>query len=181
MIGSTTLLRILIATVPCRLRSLLQHSFEGACSPLNRITDTNTMTILSSVARDLILINLLLWVHLVGSVPHHFSSPFIDKFYALQNGPPNSSLQILTLTSLRNGLVPSRRPFRPVPSPTPHFYLNGMATQPTAVRICSGTYQCSGKSEIWGVPNVMIALGFIDDGPVGDPDANPRLHDFLIE
>ena len=29
--------------------------------------------------------------------------------------------------------------------------------------MCSGTCQCSGKSEIWDVPNVMI-----DDGPVGD-------------
>ena len=28
---------------------------------------------------------------------------FIDKFYALQNGPPNSSQQILTLITLRNG------------------------------------------------------------------------------
>ena len=27
----------------------------------------------------------------------------------------------------------------------------------------------------------MIGLGCIDDGPVGDPDANPRLYDFLKE
>ena len=53
---------------------------------------------------------------------------FIDKFYALQNGLPNGSQQILTLTTLRNGLLKS---FRPAPSSTPPF----LATQPTAVNI----------------------------------------------
>ena len=30
-------------------------------------------------------------------------------------------------------------------------------------------------------PTPMIGLGFFDDGPVGDPDANVRLYDFLKE
>ena len=61
---------------------------------------------------------------------------FIDKFCALQNGPPNGSEQILTtLKTLRNGLVPSGRRFVRYHRQHPHFYLNGMATQPTAANI----------------------------------------------
>ena len=46
---------------------------------------------------------------------------------------------------------------------------------------CSGACQDGDKSEIWDVPNVMIRLGFIDDGPIGDPDANVRIYDPLKE
>src|SRR5258706_567685 len=47
-------------------------SFEGACSQLNRITDMNTMSIVSSVARNPMLLNFLPLVHLVGSILQHF-------------------------------------------------------------------------------------------------------------
>ena len=49
---------------------------------------------------------------------------------------------------------------------------------PNGPDICSGTYQCRGKDEIWDAPDGMIGLS-VDDGPVGDPDASPRLYDFL--
>src|SRR5258706_6199278 len=51
---------------------------------------------------------------------------------------------------------------------------------PNGPEICSGTYQCRGKDEIWDAPDGMIGLS-VDDGPVGDPDASPRLYDFLKE
>ena len=63
-----------------RIQSLLLHvSFthffniwlEGACSR-NGITDMNTMSILSSVATNPMLMNLLPSVYLVSSVPQHF-------------------------------------------------------------------------------------------------------------
>ena len=63
---------------------------------------------------------------------------FIDKFYALQNGPPNSSQQILTLTILRNDLMPSKTLFRPTPAPTSPFLPQRMTTQPTVIMILAG-------------------------------------------
>ena len=51
---------------------------------------------------------------------------------------------------------------------------------PNGPDICSGTYQCRGKDKIWDAPDGMIGLS-VDDGPVGDPDASPRLYDFLKE
>ena len=112
---------------------------------------------------------------------------FTDKFYALQNGPPNISLQILTLTTLRNDLVPSRTPFPPAPSPTSLFLPSWDGNpayggqDPSGLDICSSTCQYSGKSEIWDVPNVMIGLGFINDDPVRGSDAKPRRYHFLKE
>ena len=44
--------------------------------------------------------------------------------------------------------------------------------------LCSGTYQCRGKDEIWDAPDGMIGLS-VDDGPVSDAGASPRLYDFL--
>ena len=49
------------------------------------------------------------------------------------------------------------------------------------MEICSGACQGDGESEIWDVPNVMIGLGFIDDGPIRNPDANVRIYDLLKE
>ncbi len=54
-------------------------------------------------------------------VSHHPMSVLIDKFYALQNGPPNSSQQIFVWTTLRNSLMPSKTPLRPAPSPSSPF------------------------------------------------------------
>ena len=51
---------------------LVNISFEGACSPLNGVINMNKVSILSSITRDSMLINFLLLVHLVGSVPQHF-------------------------------------------------------------------------------------------------------------
>ena len=48
------------------------NSFATACSPLNGITDMNAMSIFSWIVRNLISINFLPLVHLVGSVPQHF-------------------------------------------------------------------------------------------------------------
>ena len=45
--------------------------------------------------------------------------------------------------------------------------------------ICSGTYRCSFKNEIWDVPDIMIGLPANDEGAVNDPDANVRLYDLL--
>ena len=70
--GRTTPLCIILAPVPLVFR-LFDILFKGACSPLNSITDMSTMPyILSSVARDPMLMYFLLLVHLVGSVPQHF-------------------------------------------------------------------------------------------------------------
>ena len=62
-----------------------------------------------------------------------------------------------------------------------------MATQPTAVKVLvdwkytplPARAMERAKSGVWPTP--MIGLGFIEDGPVGDPDANVRLYDFLKE
>ena len=69
------------------------------------------------------------------TISHRRISVFIDKFYALQNGPPNSSQQIYMWTTLRNSLMPSKTPFCLAPSAKfPHFYANGRAANPTAVK-----------------------------------------------
>ena len=47
------------------------------------------------------------------------------------------------------------------------------------MEICSGACKGGGKSEIWDMPDVMTGLGFIDDGPIGDPDANVRIYDLF--
>ena len=64
---------------------------------------------------------LLLLVRLVRSVPQRFLiasiSVLIDEFCASQDGPPNGPQQILTRTFSRNGLMPSKTPIRPGPSP----------------------------------------------------------------
>ena len=39
------------------------------------------------------------------------------------------------MMTLRNSLVPSRTPFRPAPFASSIFYLDGMASQPVAVKI----------------------------------------------
>ena len=61
---------------------LFNISFEGACSPRNGITDTNTMFIIPFVARNTILIDFLQLVHLVDSVSQYslIAYIFIDKF-----------------------------------------------------------------------------------------------------
>ena len=93
----------------------------------------SSMSILSSAARNPTLINFLWAVQLPTLCSTTFSYRlFIDKFYALQNGPPNSPSR---LTTLRNDLVPSRTPFVPRHRQHPHFYLNWMAAQPTVVNI----------------------------------------------
>ncbi len=98
-------------------------SFKGACSPLNGITDMKTMSILSSVAEEACADKLPAVVSPGGLCSTTFSnrsiSVFIDKFYALQNGPPNGSQQIFMWTTLCNSLMPPKTPFRPVPSPSP--------------------------------------------------------------
>jgi len=51
---------------------------------------------------------------------------------------------------------------------------------PNGPEICSGTFQCRGKNEIWDAPDNMIGLS-VDDGPVSEAEASPRLYDFLKE
>ena len=134
-IGPTTLLRVLIATIPlvsCLLRPLLQHLVRGSMFPLNRITDTNTISMLSSVARDLMLINFLPLVHLVSSVPQHFLIA-----YSLTNSTRyRTDRQIVPSRSLR------RRPSAmawclkdAVSSANTPISTNGVATQSTAVKV----------------------------------------------
>ena len=36
------------------------------------------------------------------------------------------------------------------------------------------------KRQIWDAPDGLVGLG-VDNGPVGDPDASPRLYGFLKE
>src|SRR5258706_855117 len=91
-------------------------------------------------------------------------SVFIDKFYALQNGPPNDSQQIFTWTTLRNSLIPSKaavlsdaianHPLSTLTDGHPTYGGQDLSGSET----CSGTCQCSGKSEIWDAPNDMIGL-----------------------
>ena len=100
-------------------------------------------------------ISSLLLVHLVAgglcstTFSHHL---FIDKLYALQNGPPNSSQQILTLAILCDSLMPSKTPFSDAIADLLNFTLtDGNPTygghDPTGSEICPGTCQCSSKSE----------------------------------
>ena len=111
-------------------------------------------------------ISFLLLVHLVAgglcstAFSHHL---FIDKLYALQNRPPNSSQQILTLAILCDSLMPSKMPFSDAIADLLNFTLtDGNPTYgghgPTRSEICPDTCQCSGKTEIWDAPNVMTAL-----------------------
>ena len=89
-------------------------------------------------------------------------SVFIDKFYALQNGPPNDSQQIFTWTTLRNSLIPSKaavlsdaianHPLSTLTGGHPTYGGQGLSGS----KKCSSTCQCSGKSEIWD--NDMIGL-----------------------
>ena len=74
---------------------------------------TNTMSILSSIARDPALINYLPLVHQLchTTFSHRLISAFIDKLYALQVGPPNGSQQTFTRTILCNSLIASMTPF----------------------------------------------------------------------
>ena len=44
--------------------------------------------------------------------------------------------------------------------------------------ICSAQFGCRHPGDIWDAPDGMIGLS-VDDGPVGDPNASPRLYDFL--
>lgn len=44
--------------------------------------------------------------------------------------------------------------------------------------ICSSVFQCRAPDDIWDAPDGMIGLS-VDDGPVGYPEASPRLYDFL--
>ena len=134
MIGSMTLFRILIATIPlvlCLLPPLVQHFVRRSMSPAESYHrhKHNVHSLFRYEGSDADKLPA------IGSSGGLCSTTFshrlfIDKFWALQNGPPNGSLQILTLTTLHNDLVPSRAPFRPASSPTSHFYLidNGMAT-----------------------------------------------------
>ena len=84
---------------------LFDISFEGA---LNGITNMNAMSILSSFFRcEESDADKLPAVGLPGGPcsTTFFHRLSIDKFNALQNGPPNSSQQIPTLTTLRNEMT----------------------------------------------------------------------------
>ena len=65
----------------------------------------------------------------------------------------------------------------------PHFYRNGMATQPTSAKVLVvrkyAPVPAKMEARAKSGTNVIIGLGFIDAGPVGDSDANVRLYDFL--
>ena len=67
----------------------------------------------------------------------------------------------------------------------PHFHLNGMATQPAAVKVLvDQKYAPVPANAMVRAKSGIIQcydLAYIDDGPVGDPDANLRLYDFLKE
>ena len=101
--------------------------------------------------------NFLPLVHLVGSVPQHFL--IAQKQCSLTNSTRyRMDRQKVPSRFLRGrrfeiARYPQGRRFIWPDRPHPHYYLNGMATQPTAVRIsgseiCSGTYQFSGEREI---------------------------------
>ena len=51
---------------------------------------------------------------------------------------------------------------------------------PSGSEICSSTYQCRGKDDIWDAPDVMIVLS-VNYGSVRDPAGNLRLYDLLKE
>ena len=78
-----------------------------------------------------------------------------------------------------NGLMTFKDVVSSAPSPT-YDSPTYSDQDPSGPDICSGTNQCRGKGEIWGAPVCMIGLS-VDDGPVGDPDATPRLYGFLKE
>jgi len=48
----------------------------------------------------------------------------------------------------------------------------------TSTAICSSYFNCRADGDIWDLPDGMLGLTF-DDGPVTDPNASPRLYDFL--
>ena len=78
-----------------------------------------------------------------------------------------------------NGFMPSKDLVSSAPSPKYDSPIYGNQ-DPSGPEICSGTYQCRSKDEIWDAPD--DAIGFsVDNGPSGDPDVSPRLYDFFKE
>ena len=96
---------------------------------------------------------------------------FLDKFYALQNGPPNAPQQILTSTTLRNCLVLLKDAVssgaianRPISDSDSTYGGHG----PIDSKFAPISASAATKSEIWVAPIVMIG------DAVGDLDANLR-------
>jgi peptidoglycan/xylan/chitin deacetylase (PgdA/CDA1 family) len=164
-------------------------TLEGACSPPNSITDVNTMSIPFSVARNLMLVNYLLLVHLVRSIPDHF--PIASHQYPLTNLTHcRVDHQMAHIRPIRGhpttmARCPQRRRFVRRHPRHPHFYLDGWRSnlrraRPQRTGNMLWHLSVQRRERNLGAPDGMIGLS-VDDGPVGDPDASPRLYDFLKE
>ena len=116
---------------------LFDISFKGACSPLNGITNMNTISMYSPFRCDRSDANML---RAVGSSGGLCSITFSHRQFIDRNStqyrtdPSKGSQQIFTPMTLRNSLVPSKTPFRPARSPTSRFLTSRVATEPTAVK-----------------------------------------------
>lgn len=126
--GPTSLLHILIVTIP--LVSCLPHPSVEHLAPRSMFPTKwyhrREHSVHSLFRRQESDVDAL---PVVGSPGALRSATFfiasisisLNEFHALQNGPPNGPLQILTQTSLNNGLTPLKTLFHPAPFPTSPF------------------------------------------------------------
>ena len=143
------------------------------------------MYVLSSVARDLMLINFLSLVHrvAVGSAPQRFPIHCLS----------DKDCQIVPSLSLPCAVAwcPQGRRFARRNRQFPHVCLNGMATQPTTVKVlvdweyapvpATAVARAKFGTRPINIMSYAMARADINDGPVGDPGTNLRLLDFLKE
>ena len=152
--GLTTLLDILLATIP--LVFCLPHPPVGHLVRRNRCP-TQWYYRHGPSIRYLFRQEEPDATPAVGSPGAFRSTPFsvfIDKYYALQNGPPNGPRHVLTRISLHNDFIVRGH------CQHPHFWYqpNPGDQGPSGSEICTSTYQCRGEDEIWDALDVVIGL-----------------------
>ena len=138
----------------------------------------NTMSILSPITKDLMLIDFLPLLHLVGSVPQHFliaCSLTNSTRYRMDRQIVPSRSSCWRPSSMAG--CPQGRRFVPRHRRRPLFSLNGRATQPMAAKVPVDR-KCAPISAS-AVARAKARNGSVtsfDDGPA---DANLRLYNFL--
>jgi len=132
-------LRLIMHTIPlasCLPHPLLQHFVRRSMFPTKRYHRYEHD---APLRRKPVQVSLLPLVHLVGSVPHHF---LIAQYQCSLTdstcyGMDSQMVPSKSLCGRSSAIAwwPQRRRFVQRHRQHPHFYLNWMATQPTAVKI----------------------------------------------
>ena len=130
MMGPTTLLHILIATIPlvsCLPHPPVEHLARRSAFPTTwyHRREHNVHSLFRRQESDVDQLPVVGSPGTLCSVTFshrlNINIIFIDEFNVLQNGPPNGLQQTLMRQSLSNGLMPSKTRFRPALSPTSPF------------------------------------------------------------